>query len=186
MDTFDFFKSDWEVVCNIVSILSVVSKLVVVVPLELFFWNTVFKVECPAFFSPAFKSFIFCSWFTEIFHFHLFKFTGTENKVFEDDFVAERFTNLSYTERNLHAVRLNDILEVCKDTLTSFWAKVDKVTFVSDWTLVCFEHKVEFANGCIFAFFASASRTVDVGINISLHFFVAHCINWFRRSFVWI
>ena len=53
------------------------------------------------------------------------------------------------------------------------------MTFISDWTLICFEHKVEFTNCCIFSFFASTSWTVDVFINESFHFFMTHCINRF-------
>ena len=104
MNSFNFFKSNREVVSNVVSIFCVMSKFVVMMPLELFFRNSVFNVEIPAFFSPAFKSFVFCSRLTEILHFHLFKFAGTENEVLKNNFVAERFTNLSNAERNFHSV----------------------------------------------------------------------------------
>ena len=36
----------------------------------------------------------------EVFYFHLFKFTHTENKVFRGDFVAECFPNLCNTKRH--------------------------------------------------------------------------------------
>ena len=57
-------------------------------PMDVVF-DTVLKVEVPAVFPPACKGFVFCSRLTEIFHFHLFKFTCAENEVLKDDFVSE-------------------------------------------------------------------------------------------------
>ena len=112
------------------------------------------------------------------------EFAGTENKVLEDDFVTERFTNLSNTKRNLHTVRLNNVLKVCKDTLTGFRTEINQMAVVCDWSLICFEHKIELTNGCILAVFASTSRTVDVCIDESFHFIMCHCINRFSRIYI--
>ena len=57
---------------------------------------------------------------------------------------------------------------------------------VCNWSLICFEHKVEFADCSIFTVFASTSRAVDVCVDESFHFIVSHCINWFSRIYIWI
>ena len=155
-------------------------------PFKLRFWNTIFKIECPAVFSPAIKYFIFCSWFTEIFHFHLFKFCSTENEVFKDDFITERFTNLCHTKRYFHTVRLNNVFEVCKNTLTCFWTKINKMSFICNWSLICFEHKVEFTNCCIFSFFTATNWTINIIFNKRFHFFMSHGINRFSRICFWM
>ena len=89
MDTFNLFKTDGEVVLNIIRIFCIVSQLVVVMPCKIFFCNTILLVEFPAFVAPVLEDFVISTGFAEVFHFHLFKFAGTENKVLEDDFIAE-------------------------------------------------------------------------------------------------
>ena len=112
VNTLNFLKSNREIVSNVVRILCIVRKLVVVMPLKIFFGNTVFQVEIPAVFTPSLKCFVLSTRLAEIFHFHLLEFAGTENKVFENNLIAERFSYLSNTERYFHTVRLNYVLKV--------------------------------------------------------------------------
>ena len=82
-----------------------------------------------------------------------FSGTYTTNEVFENYFVAERFTNLSYAKRNFHAVRLNDALKICKNSLACFRTQVNKVAVIGKRSLISFKHQVKLANCSIFFVF---------------------------------
>ncbi len=114
-----------------------------VIPAKFFHANTVLFVEIPTLFSPIIEELIVISWFYEKLHFHLFKFTGSENKVFSYNFVTESLSYLSNSKRNFHTVRLDNIFVVYINTLSSFRAKIHNTCRIFCSTNMSFKHQVK-------------------------------------------
>ena len=78
-------------------------------------------------------------------HLHLLELAGAENEILGGDFVAERFALLRDAERQLDALRIDDVLEVRENSLRGFRAQIDNRRGVFHRTHEGFEHQVEIA-----------------------------------------
>ncbi len=184
VDALDFLKTNREVIGDIVGILRIMGKLVVVVPLEVLLSDTVLEIEGPAVLPPVLKNRVVASRLAEVLHLHLLKLAGAEDEILEDDFIAEGLTDLGDSKGKLHAVGLDDVLEICEDALAGLRAQVNQVAVIGNRSLISLEHKVELANRSILALLAATSRTVDVRIDESLHLLMAHRIDGLSGSLV--
>ena len=103
-----------------------------------------------------------------------------ENKVFEDDFVAERLADLRHAERNFHAVRLDNAFKVDKNALTGFRTQVHDRGVACDRSEVRLKHKVELADGGV-RMLAASGAVYTAFVDKGFHFFVAHRIDGLCR-----
>ena len=79
----------------------------------------------------------------EVFDLHLLELTGAEDEVARVDFVAESLTDLGDAERQLHATRVDDVLEVDEDALGGLRAEIGRGRSVLHGADVSLEHHVE-------------------------------------------
>ena len=127
--------------------------------------------------APVRKPVIICTRLAEEFHFHLLKFTCTEDKVARCDLIAERFADLTDAERQLLSVSALYTLEVNEHTLCRFRSQVDRALGVFQCSLECLEHQVELTDRR--EIMRTAVRTRDmVLVNIVLHLLICPA---FRR-----
>ena len=95
----------------------------------------------------------------EEFHLHLFEFARAKNEVSRRDFIAERFPDLTNSERRLLARRRHDVRKVHKDSLRGFGTQIVHPGFVVDGTEVRLQQSRElFGFGPL-----TASSTVTAG-----------------------
>ncbi|MPM53462.1 hypothetical protein SDC9_100230 [bioreactor metagenome] len=83
------------------------------------------------------------SWSNKKLHLHLFEFTHSENKLSRNNFISKCFPDLSNSKRDFHSSCFLYIQEVYKNSLGSFWAKVDNISVFTNATHLCTEHQVE-------------------------------------------
>ena len=97
-----FAPAEWEFEFEVGCCLRIETKFfrTMVTKSEVFFFDSEGKQPLMTESSPVIEPFEVRSRFTEEFKFHLFKFAHTENKVARCDFVTERFSDLSDSERN--------------------------------------------------------------------------------------
>ena len=81
-------------------------------------------------------------------HFHLFKFTHSENKLSCNNFVTKSFPNLCNSERDFHASGFLHVKVVHKNSLGSFWTKVNFRSSFCGCSYFCCKHQVKLSNIC--------------------------------------
>ncbi len=105
--------------------------------------HPVLLVKSPALCTPVLKPVsILCGAHKKL-HFHLFKFTRTENKVFCDNLIAKRLTDLGNTKRHLQACSLQDVFIIYINPLRSFRTQVEQTGTLIRRTHVGTEHEVK-------------------------------------------
>ena len=121
MDTFYFFKSKRKFKFNIASFFCIVCQLHVVMVTVFVCTQSQRKMPLQTGFFPEFIPETFCARANKELHFHLFKFTHTEDKLTGNYLISKGFTSLGNPKRNLHPCSLLHIQEVYKDALSCFW-----------------------------------------------------------------
>jgi len=94
-------------------------------------------------FLPGFKPIKLGTRFNKELHLHLFKLTHTEDKLTGNDFVTERLTNLSNTERYFHTTGLLHIQVIHENTLCRLWTEINLHRTVGSRTHFGSKHQVE-------------------------------------------
>ena len=74
---------------------------------------------------------------------HLLEFTRAEGEVAGRDFIAERFADLSDPKWDLHAPRVDDVLEVREDPLSGFRSEIGLARGVGHGADIGLEHQIE-------------------------------------------
>ena len=124
MDTFHFFKSEWETELDVRGCIRVMRQFLVIME-PVFFWPESQRLmPAHAGLLPFLEPVKFTAGAYEELHFHLLEFTHPEDKLTCHDFVTESFTDLGDTERNLHTSGFLDVQEVHENTLSCFGAQV--------------------------------------------------------------
>jgi len=123
---------------------------------KLLFADAIFEVPLDSSFLPFFKPLHVTARFDEKLHFHLFKFTGSKNKIPGGDFISECLSNLGNPEWDFLPAGLVNVEEVDVDPLRCFRPKVNDRRRVFQWTHMGFEHEVELTG---LSQFSSALRT---------------------------
>ena len=117
VNTFHLLEAEWHLEFDVGSGVGVVSKLLVVVEAILLIAHAQSLVPFQTRFLPLLEPFEFIARAHEELHFHLLKFTHTENELASHNLVAESLADLCNTERNLHAACLLHVQIVHEDTL---------------------------------------------------------------------
>ena len=117
----------WVVVFNIPSVFGVEDEVFVLVPMEVFFFDTEAEEPVPLFLLDALVILFILTRFDEILRVGLFELAATEEKVAGGDFVTEGFADLGNTERYLDAASIDDIFKVEIDTLAGFARKISRL-----------------------------------------------------------
>src|SRR6185437_8397527 len=94
MDTFQFFKSKRKFKFDINCCIGIMCKLYMIMKPEFLCRNTQAFMPFHSFCFPIVVPFHFCSGLHKELHFHLFKFTHSENKLACYNFIAECFASL--------------------------------------------------------------------------------------------
>lgn len=115
------------VVFNIPSVFGVEDEVFVLVPVEVFLFDTEAKEPVPLFLFDAFVVVFVFARFDEILRVGLLEFTAAEEEVAWGDFVAEGFADLGDTEGNFDATSIDDILKVEINTLAGFARKISRL-----------------------------------------------------------
>src|SRR3989338_1572954 len=89
---------------------------------------------------PHFKFFLPIFLVNEVLNFHLLKLACTKGEIPGRNLVPEGLPDLRDTKGKAHAHRINDILKIHEDPLSSFGAKVDKRSFVFNNSLMSLKH----------------------------------------------
>ena len=146
VDALYLFESEGHEELDVGSGVGVVCEFLVVV--EAVFVVT--EAECLVPFEselfPVGEPLHLLAWAHEELHLHLLELTHTEDELSCDNLVAEGFTYLCDTERNLHASGLLYVEEVDEDTLCRLGSEVDGHGAVGGAAHLCLEHEVELAN----------------------------------------
>ena len=145
-----FAPAEWEEVFKVCCSLRIEAKLFfgVVTKSEIFLFDIEGIEPITAEASPVIEPFKVSTRLAEEFKLHLLKLSYSENEVTWSNFVSERFTNLSNTERNFFTACTLNISKVYEDTLCRFRTKIDFVLAILSNALKSFEHKIELANIC--------------------------------------
>ena len=130
---------------------------------------------------PVIKPLQICVRFTEELQFHLLKLSGTERKVTRCDFITERFTNLSNTERQFLSGCSLNIFKVYKDTLSCFRSQIYCIFGIFSYTLECFEHQVKLTN-ISKVMFATGRAWNLMLFNEFFHLFLTPCVHTLFQS----
>ena len=132
----------------------------VVAQVEIFLFHTEGKEPIAAEIFPVSKPFEVCAGLAEEFQLHLFKFAGAEREVAGGNFVAERFTDLTDTERHAQTGGTLYVREVYENTLRRFGTEVYGVCRIFRNALERLEHQIEFTDRGEIG--VSADRTNDL------------------------
>jgi len=147
MHAFKLAPAHREQVLNVVSVFRVMRKLIrpVLMPAQMVRLYAKFLIIRPAPLAPLIEPHHIRTRLYKELHFHLLKLAGAENKVFGNDFIAERLANLGDAERDFHPVGLNNIPVIYIDTLCGLGAQIDNACGVLSGAYVGLEHQVELA-----------------------------------------
>ena len=145
MDTFYFLEPEREFIFDVRGGIRVVSQFLVIVETIVFSPEAESLMPAHAGFFPFLEPLQFRTGTYKELHLHLLELAHTENKLASHDFVAERFTDLSDTERNLHPSCFLNIQEVHENTLRGFRAQVNLAGTFCRGTHLGREHQVELA-----------------------------------------
>ena len=124
MDTFHFFESEWETELDVRGCIRVMRQLLVIVEPVFFRSESQRLMPTHTGFLPFLEPVEFTAGAYEKLHFHLLEFTHPEDELACHDLVAESFTDLGDTERNLHTSGFLDIQEVHENALSRFGTQV--------------------------------------------------------------
>ena len=80
----------------------------------------------------------------KVFNLHLFELPRAKREIAGSNFVAECFSDLRNSERQLDARRINDIFEVDKNPLGGFGAQVRNARFGCNGTNLRLKHQIKF------------------------------------------
>ncbi len=117
----------WVVVFNIPSVFGVEDEVFVLVPMEVFFFDTEAEEPVPLFLLDALVIILVFAGFDEILCVGLFELAATEEKVAGGDFVTEGFADLGDTEGDFDAASIDDVLKIEIDTLAGFARKISRL-----------------------------------------------------------
>ena len=148
MDALKLFESEWELKFDIGGCIGVVSQLLMVMVTVFLVTHSEGLMPSKTGLLPFCKPFELLTGTNEELHLHLLKLPHTEDKLTGYNLIAERFTDLSNTERNFHSACLLDIEEVHENTLSGLWTEVDSTRLIRNATKLGAEHKVELTHIC--------------------------------------
>lgn len=117
----------WVVILNIPSVFGVEDEVFVLVPMEVFFFDTEAKEPVPLFFFDTLVVVFVFARFDEILRVGLFELAAAEEEVARGDFVAEGFADLGDTEGDFDAASIDDVLKIEIDTLAGFARKISRL-----------------------------------------------------------
>src|ERR1035437_7200340 len=137
MYSFHFLEPKRHFKFDISSCIGIMGQFIVVVEMVFLVSQSKGFVPLKAEFLPMFEPFHFFSRTHEELHFHLFKFTHAEDKLTGNNLIAECFTNLANTKRDLHPASLLNVQEVYEYTLCRFRTQVDFHSTISRGTNFC-------------------------------------------------
>ena len=117
-----------------------------------------------------------CIRFTEKFHLHLFKLSGTEDEVTRCNLVSERFSNLTDSKRDLLSGCTLHIFKVNKNPLCSLRAEIYHTLRIFCYSLEGLKHQIEFPD--LGKIMLAAGRTRNLMLlDICFHFLMAPSVN---------
>src|SRR5574343_694208 len=116
MNTFHFFEADREIVFDIAGSFSIMRQFHVIVETITVGADTQTEVQFHAGFFPILIPLAFCAGTNKELHFHLFKFTHTENELTGYDLISESLSDLCNTEWHFHATGFLHIPELHENT----------------------------------------------------------------------
>ena len=147
-DAFEFLLAEGEVVFDVVSLLRIVGAFAVrdVEDVELVGIESDLGIELEALGEPFLGEAQAVFGAAEVFHFHLFEFTGAKGEVARIDFVAERLSDLGDAEGKFDAVGVHHVLVLHEDGLSGFGTEIGggvRIVFVGRGAHLRFEHQFE-------------------------------------------
>src|SRR5574337_516230 len=119
----------------------------------------------PSFF-PVIIPFHLCSWFNKKLHFHLFKFTHSENKLPGNNFVAKCFPCLCNAEGYFHTTGFLHIQKIYKNSLCCFGAQIYRSGIISYRTHLRTKHKIKLSYLCPVARTAYRTNNFTIFYNL--------------------
>src|ERR1035437_1196748 len=125
MNSLHFLKPKWKAVFNINCSIGIMRQFIVFVEPVVLTAKTQSLMPVHAGSSPFLKPFRIRTRTNKELHFHLFKFTHTENKLTGNNLVTESFTDLGNPEWNLHTASFLYIQVIDKNTLCRFRTKIN-------------------------------------------------------------
>ena len=143
VNALNLFETEWHVELNVCCCIGIVSKFVMV--METIVLCSEAKVLMPLHtcLFPLGKPIKLSARLDEELHLHLLKLTHTEDELTRYYLIAECLTNLSDSERKLHATCLLHVEVIDKDTLRCFRTKIYFHCTISAGSHLCREHEVE-------------------------------------------
>ncbi len=124
MDAFELLESEREFVLDIPRRLGIENEVLMLVPAEMFLFDSEIEIVLPSLLAPFLIGRGGLVRPDEVLHLHLFEFALAEDELSCGDLVAERLADLRDAERNLHARRIEHVLEIDVDALTRLAAEI--------------------------------------------------------------
>src|SRR5690606_6452027 len=120
VDTLQLLEAHWKVEVYITGGISIVRQFHMV--MEAIFGRVYTQVQMPfdALCFPVFIPLLLRAGANKKLHFHLLKFSHTENEASGHNLITESFANLCNAKRNFHSGRFLHIQKVYKDALCRF------------------------------------------------------------------
>src|SRR5215204_97144 len=103
MYSLNFLKSKWKTIFYIYGVIRIKRRLSMNVPMVLFGRYAKTQMPLHSLFAPILVPFFLSTGPNKKLHFHLLKFTHSENKLPCHNLVPECFSNLCNTKRNFHS-----------------------------------------------------------------------------------
>ena len=125
MNTFYLFETKRHFKLNIGSCICIVSQLLMVMVTIFCIAQAHCLMPFQASLFPFLEPIHLFARANKKLHFHLFELAHTEDELTSNDFITERFTDLSNTERHFHTTSLLYIQEVNEDTLCRFRTQIN-------------------------------------------------------------
>ena len=122
MNSFHFPETKGEMKFNIAGCISIVGQFIMIVETVFFISHSKSRVPAKSFFFPIIIPLYFFSRLNKELHFHLFKFTHSENELPGNYFIPKCFSGLRNSKRNFHSTGFLNIQKINKNTLGSFWS----------------------------------------------------------------
>src|SRR5678816_2244876 len=143
MNAFHFLKTNRKIIFYVAGCISIMCKFNMIVKTIFFPRNAKAQVPPHSFFFPELIPFLLCAGPDKELHFHLFKFSHSENELPGNDLITKCFSNLSDTKRYLHPACFLNIQEIHKNALRSFRSQVNFICFICNTAELSGEHQVE-------------------------------------------
>ena len=113
------------------------------VNVHVFAYQSLIQPPFYAVFLPNFVPFFIFAGHNEIFQFRLLKFTHSKDKIARRDFVAERFSDLGNSKRQLARRRVDNVLKLSKNRLCRFRTQISERRAVVNRSDRGFKHQVK-------------------------------------------